>query len=596
MTLNYGLIGNCRTAALVSEKGSIDWCCFPRFDSPSVFAKLLDEKKGGSFEVHPVGAYKSSQRYVPNTNILETHFKSREGEFLLYDFFPRFRSGEKIEKLQLIVRYIKVVRGSPRVRIIFNPKFGYATSKASIRKVHDHLTATNSHGLLFLYSDLDFDAIRARKPITISGEHYLLATYDHHLRASLKMVKLIYNRTRYYWKEYLKFSTLPPGYSEAVTRSILTLKLLTSDSGAVVAAPTTSLPEVVGEVRNWDYRYCWLRDSSFTIDALTKICHFDEAENFIAWLTKICTLARKDLQIVYRVDGTKALHEKLLPHLAGYKGSRPVRIGNHAYLQKQLDIYGEIMETFYLFFHHYNYAEFELKHWKVVSKIAATVTHQWQEQDSGLWEFRGIKKHFTFSKLMCWVAMDRAVKMAQGRRDSECASRWASVRDAIRVDILEHAWSDNLQAFTQSYDSDELDASNLLMPYFGFIPATHQKMRRTIHAIQKHLVRDGFVFRYLDEDDFGKPKNAFTICTFWLIDALYMMGEKGEAKQLFRKILKYSNHLGLFSEDIDIKTGSLTGNFPQAYTHLAIINTATLLTTNQLRRPMCDIRLEMLQD
>ncbi len=596
MTLDYGLIGNCKTAALVSRKGAIEWCCLPRFDSSSAFAKILDEKRGGSFEIVPVGKYAIEQRYLPSTNILETSFRRETDEFMVYDFFPRFRSGEKIEKLLQINRYIRVVRGSPRVRVIFNPRFNYARGKTSVRIVENHITARQNDDLLFLYSDLDLSKIFARKPVKLVNEHYLMASYKQHLRPSIKMVKLLFAKTRSYWQEFVKFSTLPPIYKKQVTRSILALKLMTHEAGAIIAAPTTSLPEIVGDARNWDYRYCWLRDSSFTLDALTKICHFDEAEAFLEWLTKICLHSRKDLQIVYKVDGGKTLREKILPHLSGYKNSRPVRIGNHAYVQKQRDVYGWLIESFYLFYLHYNYSELELKHWKVVQKLVSTVINRWREKDSGLWEFRGFNDHFTFSKLMCWVAMDRGVKIAKKRREAALVRKWAVVRDEIKNDIMKNAWNPETQSFVQRYGSDIIDASNLLMPYFGFIPATHPKMRKTIEATKKHLTSGCYVFRYVVEDDFGKPKNAFTICTFWLIDALYMVGEKGEAQRLFKRILKHGNYLGLFSEDINPGTGELTGNFPQAYTHLAIVNTAILLSSGQIRRPMCHVRLEMLQD
>ena len=596
MSLDYGLIGNCETAAIVSKEGSIDWCCFPRFDSPSVFAKMLDEEKGGSFEIVPVGKYRIAQKYVPNTNILETTFRSRGAEFRLFDFFPRYRSGEKIDRMPWITRYLKVVRGRPKVKVIFNPKMDYARGATKVRKVRYHLTASNGNEMLFLYSDLDRDKISGRKPIELSGDHFLIASYMQHLRPSVNMVRRIFNKTKSYWRDFVRFSTLPPGFRKDVIRSILVLKLLTYPSGAVVAAPTTSLPEVVGEGRNWDYRYCWLRDSSFTIDTLTKICHFDEAEAFINWLTGICTRPRKELQPMYRVDGSRSIAEKELGHLKGYKGSSPVRIGNSAFTQHQIDVYGEVMETFYLFFYHYNYKEIELQHWKAIRKLVEVVMSRWREKDSGLWEFRGTKRHFVFSKLMCWVALDRGAKLAKKRHEPELARKWTKERDAIKKEIMKKGWNPKIQAFTQSYGSDDLDASNLLMTYFGFVPAKHPRMRKTIEITKKELMKGCFVFRYVLEDDFGKPKNAFTICTFWLIDALYATGKKKEATDMFKHVLKHSNYLGLFSEDIEPATGRLTGNFPQAYTHLALVNTAVLLSTNQTRRNICNIRIDMLQD
>ncbi|MBI2664153.1 glycoside hydrolase family 15 protein [Candidatus Woesearchaeota archaeon] len=596
MTFNYGIIGNCRSAALVSDKASIDWACFPRFDSPSVFAKLLDSSKGGSCEIVPVGKYQTEQKYIAKTNILETRFYNASSEFSVFDFFPRYRYGERIEKLQQITRYIKVVRGAPRVRIIFNPRMNYAHGRTTIRIFSDYGMARYKENRFYIYSDIDLRKIVNHSIIALSSEHYIVLSFNEHPKTSLKRVKLLLARTKSYWLDFVRFSTLPSKYTGVVVRSILALKLLTHEGGAIVAAPTTSLPEIIGEQRNWDYRYCWLRDASFTVDALTKICHFDEAATFIEWLTRICRHARRDLQIVYRVDGDKSVREKSLLYLKGYRNSRPVRIGNRAWLQRQLDVYGEIMEAFYLFFHHYNYAEVERHHWAAITKIISAVVGQWQQEDSGLWEFRNTKKHFTFSKLMCWVAMDRAVKMARRARKADLVKSWKTVRDEIRASILRNAWNPKLQAFTQFYGSDVLDASNLLIPYFGFLPATHPRMRKTIMATLKTLVRNGFAFRYLAEDDFGMPKNAFSVCTFWLIDALYLIGEKELAVRMFDNILGRGNYLGLFSENINPDTYELTGNFPQAYTHLAIINTAMLLSTGQLRRQSCNIHFEMLRD
>lgn len=593
--MNFGIIGNCKTAAIVNKQASIQWCCFPRFDSPSVFGRLLDESKGGSLDITPVGNYKIFQRYITNTNILETRFYRERDEFVVYDFFPRFRSGEKIEKLNQIHRYIRVIRGAPKITINFDPKFDYARCKTNVRRSFGHITASCKEEKIRLYSDLEIDKIFEKKPIELSNEHYIVVTYNEHIEATLEYVQILFNKTDIYWREYVNFSSLPEFESANVIRSVLALKLLTHESGSVVAAATTSLPETIGSNRNWDYRYCWLRDSSFTIDAFTKLCHFDEAEDYIEWITNIC-LKDEEIQIMYRVDGDKNLPEKELSHLSGYKDSKPVRIGNGAYQQKQLDVYGEILDTLYLYFVHYNYAEIQDKHWQVVKKLVDEAIADWDKKDHGLWEIRDTKKHYTFSKLLMWVALDRGAKIAHSKGETNFEKQWKDISAKMKEEILANAWNEKVQAFTQSYGSEYLDASNLLMPYFGFLSAKDPRMLKTIRATQRFLSKDGFLLRYINHDGLGVPDNVFILCTFWLIDSLYLAGEKNEAKKLFDKIMSKSNHVGLFAEHLDSKTNELTGNFPQAYTHLAIINTATLLGNGSFRRPKCNIRMEMLKN
>ena len=595
-TLDYGLIGNCKTAALVSKTGAIEWCCFPRFDSPSVFAKILDREKGGSFEITPVGKYTVTQHYYPDTNILESTFKTRQGKFKVYDYFPRYREGETIVKLQEIHRYIKVMDGHPKVRIVFNPKFHYASTPTTLEQEDNRIIAIGGPHQLYLYSDLELNKILRGSAVSLRKENYLVLSYDRPEKPSLPLVKDAFRRTMWYWKFFVRRSSLPNIFQKEVKRSVLLLKLLTYDSGAIIAAPTTSIPEIVGSSRTWDYRYCWLRDASFTIDAFFKLCHFDEAESFINWVLRICQKSDSKLQPMYGIEGETDLKETTLPHLKGYKNSTPVRIGNAAVSQKQIDVYGEVIETLYLYYNHFQYGEINDNIWNNVYKLVQVVVRQWRYKDNGLWEFRKQPQHHTFSKLMCWVALDRGVKIAKRYKKLRIAKKWSNVRQRIRNDILTKAWNNEKQTFTQIYGTDVLDASLLLMSYFGFLPATDPRLIKTVQACERELVKDGFVYRYAIDDGLGKPQNAFTICSFWYIDALYMQGRVEEAKKIFRKIIRYGNHLGLFSEDIDPGSKELTGNFPQAYTHLALINTATLLDSGRIRRKKCNIRLAMLRE
>ncbi len=356
----------------------------------------------------------------------------------------------------------------------------------------------------------------------------------------------------------------------------MTLKQLTFEkTGAVLAAATTSLPETIGEVRNWDYRFCWIRDASMVIKVIAKLGHTQIVKNFIRYIIDLIPDKNEKLQIMYGINGEKTLTEEILDHLDGYKGSRPVRIGNAAFSQKQNDIYGILMDVI-----HYqieNYKEDDDKHeelWTIVKSVVYVVKNNWRSADKGIWEFRQEDRHFTFSKLLCWVAVDRAIKISNLIQGGKSVQKWSVLRDEIREDIMVNAWNEEKQAFTQSYQSEHLDASVLLMEYYGFIEGKDPKYIKTVKAIEKDLMHDGLLFRYKNEDDFGLPSSSFTVCTFWFINSLFQIGEREKSKQLFDELLSYSNHLGLFSEDLDFKTKELLGNFPQAYSHLALIDNA----------------------
>jgi len=601
MALDYGIIGNCRTAALIKKNGSIDWLCFPKFDSPSVFAKILDDKKGGSFEIRPIGDYKVKQQYIKDTNILETTFYNNKNKFTVIDYFLRYRENNKIVRDNKIYRLIKGIKGTPKVKIIFNPKLNYAQGKTVLKFNKDSIIAKNKDHSLFLYSSVDLNSILKNKFIELKNCDYFIVSFDKEIKnISYKKINQGLKKTIDYWYDFVDKATWPKFYREKVIRSALALKLLTYDeSGAIIAAATTSIPEIIGKERNWDYRFCWLRDSSFTINAFTRICHFDEALDYMKFLKRValtCDISRKncdlDMQIMYGVNGEKILTEKILKHLAGYKNSKPVRIGNAAYKQKQIDVAGEVIDTIHEFYVHYRYIkDIDDEMFDLVVHLVNYVIDEWKNKDHGIWEFRRIKEHFTFSKLLAWTALDRAIEIAEFFKKKVDIKKWKSVREKIKQSILKNAWNKEKGAFTMFYGSQDLDASVLLMPYYGFINANESRMKKTIMTIGKDLVHNSMVLRYKIKDDFGFPKNAFSICTFWYIDALYMAGFRKKAKLLFKNILKYSNHLGLYSEDIDLKTKELTGNFPQAYTHIALINSAVRLDGKGIKRPVCQIHI-----
>lgn len=589
--LNYGIIGNCKSAALVSEKGSIDWLCLPKFDAPSVFAKLLDKHKGGSLSIEPEKLISTSQEYIERTNLLRTKFVCEDGVFEVIDFMPRYKNDEgNYYAPSDVARVFNCISGAPTFRVIYNPKLEYAVHETFIsenKKFIKAITKKGPYDSLYLYSDFDFNDILSSEVITLSNSKYMLVSYNQKLlKQDIHRAKLKMERTKVYWLNWSEHTTTFSQYNDAIIRSALTLKLLSYDkTGAVLAALTTSLPETIGEVRNWDYRFCWIRDGSMVVKILTQLGHSAVAQNYLRFIVDVLPEKDEKMQIMYGISGEKKLSEYELPHLSGYGGSKPVRVGNAAYKQKQNDIYGILMDAIYqqfnLFSTSLGYSE-DL--WTVVRNVVKMVEKNWQKPDKGIWEIRNESKHFTFSKVLCWVAVDRAQKIATLLKQDEYTIEWKKLEDKIRADIELNAWSENKQSYAQSYSSDDLDASVLLMESYGFVKASDQRYKTTVYAIQKELVHNGLMYRYINKDDFGLPKSAFTICAFWLTNALYKIGEKKAAIERFEKLLTYNNHLGLFSEDLDFETKQQLGNFPQAYSHLALIETAITISEGEISK------------
>ncbi len=579
--LDYGIIGNCRSAALISKTGSLDWCCLPEFDSSSVFAKLLDEEKGGSFEILVDDAYAITQRYKKNTAVLITKFSDGENAFEIHDFMPRYYTENgKYHSPPEVARHIRHIQGKPKFRVNYNPRLEYALgeTKTFVKKNFVvSLTQTEKFDTIFLYTSFNKNAVVEGRELEVTKNGYFLLGYNEKiLQPNSRKIYLDLERTKVYWLNWTHRTPTYNKYNKQITRSAITLKLLSYDkTGAVLAAATTSLPETIGEVRNWDYRFCWIRDASMVIKVMSGLGHKNVAKRYLQFIIDLIPDKDEKLQIMYGINKEKTLTEQTLDHLDGYKGSKPVRVGNAAYAQKQNDIYGILMDVI-----HAQLVRFSTdiengeELWGITKGIVWIVSRHWKEPDKGIWEFRTEDRHFTFSKVLCWVAIDRAIKVARILKKTRKLDKWVPLEQEIKKDILENSWNKKVNAFTQSYGSDHLDASVLLMESYGFVHAKDPKFVSTVRAIEKDLNNGGLLYRYKNEDDFGLPSSSFTICTFWFINSLFKIGEEEKAMKLFDQLLGYSNHLGLFSEDIDFKSKQLLGNFPQAYSHLALIECA----------------------
>jgi GH15 family glucan-1,4-alpha-glucosidase len=584
---DHGIIGDLHTVALVAADGTIDWYCCPSFDSPSVFASILDREKGGYYRIAPIeDEWTSKQLYFPDTNVLITRFFTPGGVGELQGFMPIARTGKERHRHRLIRRVLGV-RGTLRFRVELQPRFNYARDS--------HATREHEHGVVFESETLCL-ALQSTTPIACDeqGVHseftleagqsvtFVLEQVEREYvpRAySEDETREAYERTIDYWRRWLAQSRYRGRWREMVQRSALTLKLLTyQPTGAIVAAPTTSLPERIDGERNWDYRYTWIRDAAFSLYGLLRLGFTEEAGSFMDWLTERFREAMDKpgdpLQTMYGIDGRRELPEETLDHLEGYRGSRPVRIGNAAADQLQLDIYGELIDSVYL----YNKYGTPIYHqaWQDLCRIVDWVCDNWDQADEGIWETRGGRKDFTFSRLMCWVAIERAIRMARQRGLPADLVRWMRHRDDVYEQIMDRGWNERRQAFVQHYDSDVLDASLLLMPLVKFIAPTDPRWLSTLDAISHELVTDTLVHRYnpnASSDGLEGREGTFSICSFWYVEALTRAGRLDEARLAFEKMLTYANHLGLYSEEIG-PTGELLGNFPQAFTHLALISAA----------------------
>ncbi|MDA8948134.1 glycoside hydrolase family 15 protein [Flavobacteriaceae bacterium] len=587
--LNFGIIGNCRSAALINENGSIDWCCLPEFDSPSVFAKILDDTKGGGFWINTRNEFQTKQNYLGDSCILITTFENQKEAFEVIDFMPRFQTekGQYYAPPELI-RFVKPIKGNPEIQIQYDPRLEYAQGKTQHHAKNNAIVSevnTPIHDSLFLYTNTHKQSVLENEFITLKDPLFFNISYNEKLTIpTFSKCFLDFERTKVYWLNWCSKTPAFEQYNELVQRSAMTLKLMSYDkTGAVLAAVTTSLPETIGEVRNWDYRFCWIRDASMVIRVISKLGHKRIVKNFIDYIVDLIPDKAQKLQIMYGINGETVLTEKILDHFSGYENSKPVRIGNAAYSQKQNDIYGILMDAIHAEMKQFP-SDFDRSEeiWSIVKGIVWVVKNNWQKADKGIWEFRSEDQHFTFSKVLCWVAIDRAIKIAKLVGKNETALKWTPIKESIKDDIENHAWNEEVQAYTQSYGSKYLDASVLLIEQYGFVSANEERFKKTVKAIENELAFNGLLYRYKNQDDFGLPSSSFTVCTFWFINSLIKIGEVEKAKKYFEDLLGYSNHLGLFSEDIDFDSKRLLGNFPQAYSHLALID--TILSFNSVHK------------
>jgi GH15 family glucan-1,4-alpha-glucosidase len=498
---------------------------------------------------------------------------------------PRYKIGDDVYFAPAeIYRYIKYISGTPVFKVNYCPALNYARDEVS-NITEDNYIRTYSMRTptecLYLYTSLNFSDVLDSKKVTLTHHQFLLLSYNQKLiDIDITRVYMEFQRTKVYWLNWTNHSKKYKKYTEEIVRSLLVLKIMSfQPTGAVLAALTTSIPETIGEVRNWDYRFCWLRDASMSIDTLLKMGHFNSAQRFLFYLKGILKSKNDSFQVMYGIRGERDLAETELLHLDGYENSKPVRIGNAAFYQKQNDVFGYLLNVIYQYYEVFPGTLDEIEDmWEIVRNISLTVSTHWENPDKGIWEIRNEEKHFVFSKVMSWVAMDRAAKIACLLNKTQYAETWRGIANDIKDDVFKYGWNDDLQTFTQTYGKSDLDASLLLMAEYGFISADNLKYQKTVIAVKQALFYNGLVYRYINPDDFGKPVSSFTICTFWLIQALFRIGMKEEAKSIFENLLACGNHLGLFSEDIDFSTKRLLGNFPQAYSHLALINTATLFS------------------
>jgi GH15 family glucan-1,4-alpha-glucosidase len=583
---NYGVIGDLYTVALVGMDGSIDYMCFPEFDSPSLFARLLDDEHGGFFRLAPVleGA-RQKQLYLPDTNVLLSRFLSSDGVAEISDFMPV----EEIGEAHNLIRRAKTIRGQLEFRMECEPAFDYGRTGHRIER-------ESGDAILFIPNSDEFRAIRLRSQVPMEilggravavfsladGENAAFVLEDANLEgtspsSSEDYVSRSFKDTVNFWRTWIGKSNYTGRWREMVNRSALTLKMLTSARhGTIVAAPTFGLPEQLGGERNWDYRYTWIRDASFTLYALIRLGYTEEAARFMDWIEARCreTHASQGLQTMYAIDGHPDLSEEILDNFEGYKKSSPVRIGNAAYQQLQLDIYGELMDSVYLYDKYGHPISHDL--WQDLVRLVDWVCQNWNQPDEGIWEIRSGKNRFLYSRLMCWVALDRAVRLAAKRSFPAPSESWKQTRDEIYRDIFDNFWDADQQAFVQRIGAKTLDASSLLMPLVRFISPVDPRWKSHLAAIERELVHDSLVYRYNpDESADGLTGNegTFSMCSFWYVECLSRSGDLDKARFYFEKMLGYANHLGLYAEELGPRAEHL-GNFPQAFTHLALISAA----------------------
>jgi GH15 family glucan-1,4-alpha-glucosidase len=589
---DYAIIGDCRSAALISRDGSLDWLCWPRFDSPSLFAALLDAARGGRFRVGPVGAFRAERRYLPDTNVLETVFHTPTGIAALRDLMPVATEQEKRVALlpeHEILREVHVLSGEVEIAIDYAPRLQYGAVRPELRQRDGFgIQCATDGAVVTLLSELplrvasDGASVSGTARMGAGERAYLSLTYASDAPAVAPLLGVAargrLERTARWWREWSGRCAYRGPYRDAVVRNALVLKLMAyAPSGAIVAAPTTSLPERLGGVRNWDYRYCWLRDAAFTLRVLFALGYREEGDAFLHWILHATRLTWPELHVLYNVFGETHLPERELWHLDGYAGSRPVRIGNDAHGQLQLDVYGEVIDAAARFAR--TGGRFDRDTARLLAGLGETVCRRWREPDEGIWEGRAGRFHHTHSKALCWVALDRLLTLNHTHGLPIDVGRLRRERDAIRDTIERRGFNERLGSYTRLLDGDDLDASLLTLPLYGYVDATHPRMAATCERVHERLGQDGLIYRYTDGIGDGLPagEGAFGICGFWGVECRARGGDLAGAVAAFDRLLGYANDLGLYAEEIAPRTGAALGNFPQAFTHVGLINAALTL-------------------
>ncbi len=591
---DYGVVGNCRSVALVGKDGSVDWCCFPHLDGPSQFAAILDKKKGGRFSVSIDNVERTEQFYRGDSNVLETVLRGQNGEITINDFMPM--SGDlngkgRSQAEPELHRVISCVEGNEPVLVEWAPRFDYARAKMEIYKDNQVWVARGGSEVMCFWGiengEIVYDEfgplLKANIKI-VKGERISIGCcYGSDQKSyALEDTLNFLDQTIRIWESWAHREGVVHNEDWAgrwylmVVRSELVLKMLShADTGAIAAALTTSLPELIGGVRNWDYRYAWIRDASITAQALVAVGHPAEGIQFIEWLEEMAAEQLSRLQVMYGIHGRTDMQETILSHLEGYRSSRPVRVGNAAASQLQLETYGELISMGYELARRGHRLKPQI--WIFLQKIADYISEIWIRPDHGIWEERGEPRHFTYSKVMCWVALDRAVRLANEFGMEGDSERWVQTALKIHKQVLEHGFNREIGSFTAAFDSTELDAATLRLPILEFLPPDDKRVQGTINHIMERLFKNGLVYRYRFDDGLPGEEGAFGLCTFWLVDALALCGRLDEAHRIMEKIVLRANHLGLFSEEFDPGTGDLLGNFPQAFTHVGLINSTLYL-------------------
>ncbi len=581
-SLDHGAIGNGRLIALVAPTSAIEWLCLPRFDSPSVFAALLDQKHGGQFQFLGHGeSIRGHAAYLPNTNVLRTEFAAGDARWEVIDFAPRIpQGGGRFETPLEVVRVLRPLAGTPRVTVDFSPRPNYGRERGRLLATQHGVEVLDADAPMYLYSNVSGDHICGKHEIAVRHPLYFLLAYGHRPNPPTEAdIRHLLDETVRGWRLWSKTCALPSFAADHVLRSALCLKLHAyAGTGAIIAAATTSIPEAIGTPRTWDYRYCWLRDAAFVVEALRRLSHLNEGEQFIGFLRDIAEAG--PLQPLYGIGGERELPEHVLDHLSGFANTGPVRIGNAAAEQQQNDLNGELIlclqtvladprlvldqpQTFF----------------PLVQRLVEQAIALAPLADTGIWEFRTLPRHYTFSRAMCWAAIDRGALIAARFGKPELAARWSAIAVEEREIVLGRGYNPQVRCFTQSLDGEHGDAANLLFPSIGLIDARDPRFLATLDHYGRHMTRRNLMQRYTNVDDFGTTTSAFTICSFWWAEALALAGRLEEAVAVFHRIVAHANPLGLFSEDIEPETGQLLGNFPQAYTHVGLIHAAMTIGT-----------------